>query len=76
MPAQNTGNSEMQSALSAGNSKGDNHGEENLQGVQTEVSQEVNTNGEEAGVVWEAIANIDKKGYNSYPRTIDGEYFI
>lgn len=26
--------------------------------------------------VWEAIANIDKKGYNSYQRTINGEYFV
>lgn len=30
----------------------------------------------DARIVWEAIANIDKKGYNSYQRTINGEYFV
>ena len=30
----------------------------------------------DARIVWEAVANIDKKGYNSYQRTIDGEYFV
>ena len=30
----------------------------------------------DARIVWEAIANIDKKGYNSYRRTINGEYFV
>ena len=30
----------------------------------------------DARIIWEAIANIDKKRYNSYQRTINGEYFV
>lgn len=30
----------------------------------------------DARTVWEAIANIRKRGYNSYPTTVDGEHFI
>lgn len=30
----------------------------------------------DARIVWEAIANIDKKGYNSYPKTMYGDSFI
>ena len=30
----------------------------------------------DARAVWEAIANIQKRGYNSYPTTVNGEYFV
>ena len=30
----------------------------------------------DARIVWEAIANIAKRGYNSYQKTINGEYFV
>lgn len=131
-------NVEMQSALSAGNSEGDNHGEGVLQRVQAEVSTKTSSEGfnkqyknmsrwlkrvnskeeqsfdsvdedkaqkqsrkylygnddtystngvhwgieqgvitkKEARTVWEAIAKIEKLGYNSYPKTMYGDSFI
>ena len=30
----------------------------------------------DARVVWQAIADIQKRGYNSYPKTVYGDYFV
>ena len=30
----------------------------------------------DARAVWEAIANIEKRGFKGYPKTVDGDYFV
>jgi len=44
-------------------------------GVHWGIAEGIMSNAD-ARIVWEAIANIQKRGYNSYAKTVNGEHFV
>ena len=44
-------------------------------GVHWGIEEGIMSNAD-ARAVWEAIANIEKRGFRSYPKTVNGDYFV